>query len=254
MSMTDVREVIDAPVRVPYRFGLFSVLDFDGSGRAGIELAWDSIGCGPLQTVQDPCLSIDGADHTKASSVECAEVGSAGFTVIAYDDSSLGRSPRGASSSRASDKLTLGEQPTVELALTGYLAAVATDVSQSAGAGASIKEQAGYAIGEVEQSLAEAGGEGVILVARSFVALLPNYFNSTGSVLRTKLGTPVAALGGWAAGRNDVLGVPALVARRGQIAEGDGYNLNTNDRAAYAERDYSFGWECGAVVALPSAT
>lgn len=259
MVMTDVRPVIEAPIRVPYQFGLFSVLDFTPDELAGRGFAWESLGCGPLalQYTQDPCIVDVGEDpepHEKEDLLGCSVSSTSPFTVVAYDDSSLGRPPRSTDSgvARARARLELFEQHTVEVFTAVVLNAAATIIPIPAPAGSDLKTQFAYSIGEIEHRLAGLGGEGVILVRRSSIALHPEYFTRTGSMMRTLLGTPVAAMGGWGLNRDAVLGVAGLLARRGGIATGRGFDTKINSHADYAERDYAIGWECTPVISTPS--
>lgn len=261
MSMTDVRVTIEAPSRTPHRYGLFSVLDFIDTGRGQTLLAWDSIGCGPVEVAQDPCLIDTGADHTKGTteSVGCDNSGGVeSLTVMAWDDSSLGRPPRQVTSDRAARLLALGEQAAVERLVSFDMLGSAADVTPLTGnppAGASYEEKVLISLGAVEQALAGSiHGEGVILLPRILVPLMSSALSQTGSVLRTKLGTPVAACGGWDPSQTtatQIVGTAALVGSRGPVVSGQGWNTNLNDHAAYAERDYSIGWECEPVYADP---
>lgn len=256
MSMTAVREVVAAPVRTPYRYGLFSVLDFAVATRGGIQLAWDSIGCADLQVVADPCLNEDGSAHTKVGNVACENTGGVvAMTVIAYDDSSLGRD-RQVSSDRARNKLALGEQYAVENTLsTAFAGSTPTDVTGSitvpfvSASGPTDLWVA--AIGQVETEINQRGGEGIVFLPRSAAGLVSGYVSTTGSVARTMLGTPVAFLSGWGFGVPAAVGVTAMLAARGPVAEGNGWNMEINDHSIYAERDYSLGWECDVVFADP---
>ena len=256
MSMIDVRQVVEAPTRVPYRFGLFSVLDFQPSSRGTLALAWDSIGCSPTQAAQDPCLTDGGEDHTKTPNVDCETGSPVSFSVIAYDDSSLGRD-RAESSDRARQKLLIGEQYTAEMMFSAAFDGNTTDVTGLVPLPTTLNTAAELwtaAIGEIEQALGEQGGEGLIFMPRAAASAVSDYLNITGSVARTKLGTPIAFLAGWDYATSDaVIGVSATVAVRGEIATGNAWNMLINDHSEYAERDYALGWECDALVVNPSS-
>lgn len=249
MTSTATRYVIEAPTRTPNRYGLFSVVDFRDAERAGQQLAWDGFGCADLLTRDSECFVGGTPADLDGSAIDCDNGNTETFTVIALDDSSLGRPPRTAGSSRAADKLRLYEQHAAETLLTE---AIGTD----AGAGVSVGSIAA-ALGEVEALLPE---EGVILVRRSLIAQAADYFVQTGSLLRTVVGTPVAACSGWGASLDatDVLGVHSLVGLRNAISEFDGFGvgddvgLTINDRSDVASRDYAFGWDCQAVRATVS--
>ena len=242
MSMTGLRVAVPAPARTAHRFGLFSVLDF--LSERPLQLSWDSIGCGLLSTNEDPCLT-GVNDLTVAAMAACSTNGAFNFTVTGYDESSLGRTPRTEDSTRANQHLLLGEQREVETRLTQKLFAIANNVSTTV-AGSNVELKARVALGEAETAVNLLGGEGILFVRRALVSLIPNCFQTTGSVLRTVLGTPVAACAGWDASVpvGAVLGVAALVAARGPVSESSGYFLKTNSLSKIAQRDYGMGWEC----------
>ena len=244
MTLQDVRRVVDAPARVPYRFGLFSVISFVPDERAAGGVAWDSLGCLVPGTITDDCIVVGGGDGTMpATNIECADKTVNPFTVVSFDESSLGRPPRSASPGRAQARLIAGEQTAVETELSGYLVTGATDITVAASGLAT-------QLGEMEHALAEQGSEGVIVVRRSVIAAMPDYFMQTGSMLRTKLGTPVAALGGWTpASPLTIFGVPSFIGHRSAVSVGTGWNRAINDVSEYAERDYAIGWDCTALTA-----
>jgi hypothetical protein len=243
MTMTNVRVVTDLPGRSPHRFGLFSVVDFGQDARAAGGVAWASLGCAPIQVVQDSCIVSGATDVDLVANVGCYNGKTEPFTVVAFDQSSMGRSPRTAEPAHASDRLALMEPSAVETEVTRQMAVGATDVTV---AGGNIARQ----LGEVEARLAVLGGEGLLLVRRSTIAQNADYFVQTGSVLRTMLGTPVAACAGWSPADPDtVLGVPMIFGSRSAVLTGFGWDMNLNDHGAYAERDYSIGWDCEVVSA-----
>lgn len=246
MTMTTVRQVVDAPARTPYRFGLFSVLDFLQDERAASGFQWEGAGCDVPYVYTSDCLLVGGnpALTVKDRIENSCDVRVADpFTVVAFDDASLGRDGGGAA--RAQANLTLGEQTTVEGYVISLIEAAAIDISVATG-------DLATQIGEIEADIESGGGEGIILVRRSTIALLPDYFVQTGSMLRTKLGTPVAALAAWTPARNAVVGLASLAAARSGISTGVGYKTDTNDNASFAERDYAFGWDCTPLIATPA--
>jgi hypothetical protein len=259
MTLAATREVITAPVRTPHRYGLFSVLDFGGLGaRPGVQLAWDSLGVTVLQVREDSFTVAGASDDNLTSTINAGGMlgGTTAFTVISHDDRSMLRQPLADDGTYAEQRLVVGEQEAVERKLTAQLeAATPTDVSVAAGAGTSPETQARVALGEVETALGGRLSEGLILVRRSVVSLIPDCFQQTGSILRTRLGTPVAACAGWTPSDSSLMfGLTALVGVRSQINRYSGPDEATNTRSNVASRDYSLGWETGLVSALPAAT
>lgn len=242
MSMIAATVNVTAPARTPHKYGLFSVLDF--LAERPLNLSWDSIGCGLVGTNEDPCLTGIN-DLVPTPTVGCADGSSILFTVTAYDDSSMGRAPRTADSDRAERSLFLGEQVAVETRLTQSVFDVANP-NVTAVAGSNIELQARVSLGEAEIAVNELGGEGVLLVRRALVSLIPEAFVTTGSMLRTKLGTPVAACAGWGATVpvNTVLGAAALIASRNEVSSSLGYFRDINSLSKIAQRDYAIGWDC----------
>lgn len=246
MTMTDVRPVIDLPGRLPHRHGLFSVIDFDLDERAAAGVTWESSGCDPIQVIQDACIVSGATADTLTGNVNCLVGKTDPFGVVAFDQSSLGRSPRDADATKAVARLQLMESSAVESFLSGVLDSGATDVTVASG---DLRRQ----VAEIEFALAEKGGQGIILARRSTVSLLADDLVVNGALLRTKLGTPVAGFGGWDAADTDtVFGVTNLVGTRSSIVTGVGYDQLANSNGSYAQRDYSIGWDCTAVAATPA--
>jgi hypothetical protein len=253
MTMQNVREVVAAPTRTPHRYGLFSVVNFDPSDRAGILLAWDSFGCSALQVVENECTIPSGVESPLVGNIDCANGGTVtGFTVMAFDDTSLGRD-RNLEPDRARQRLALGEQVAVEQYVTAIPEVAGTDVTDTVPVGSDQEWATKAALGAVDTAVSEAGDEGLILVRRSLITMIPDAFIQTGSMLRTRTGTPVAACVGWGAtGNNRIIGLTAVVARRGPVSIVNAHNMAINDHSMAAERDYSIGWECGTVYADPT--
>lgn len=241
---TKPRQLVDAPERSPYQYGLLSVLTFGSNDRAGVPLAWDSMGCLVPEAVQDVC--IHGADpHEKNSTIECGAQYSTGFTVVAYDTSSLQRG--GVSAARAVGQLAYAEQVLVEsyaLQLLGeHLGTPETVVTGDVLRGA---------LGSVEQALAERGGSGLIIMSRLTATRLADVLSVSGGHLSTILGTPVAAVAGSFSDPMDatsIYGVTGLVGVRGGVTSQANAAGSINDLSAFAERDYSIGFECDVIVA-----
>lgn len=258
--MDTIRQTLAAPpTRSPYRYGLFSVLDFEPSTRGTMRVDWDGLGCLNPSRLIDDCLDETGPAGTLAASIDCGVPGTVGFSVMSFDDSSIGRD-REVSTDRASQKLALTEQYVAETGLIAAMQAgsptdVTADIKLPKGvADADIEDLIHAGLAQVEMALNARGGEGIIFAQRSLAPFLSKYVKATGSTMRTALGTPVAFLAGWPTGgslESAIVGVNALVAMRGQVETGNGWDTTINDHAEYAARDYAFGWECDAVYSIP---
>lgn len=242
---------VDAPTREGYDHGLFSVLDFGSSDRAGLPIRWDSTGFILPFAVQDVCLH--GADpHTKTDTIECAAMYSTGFTVVSYDVSSLQH--RGVVNAElAEDQLEFAEQVTVE----GYLLQLLdeNDVTAPVVTGAS-PYPARQALATIEAALAGRGAKGTIIMSRYLASLLSESLEVGVTTLTTRLGTPVAAIGApfGAISPLNIYGVTGLRGVRGEVNTAAAPDKAVNNLSAYAERDYSIGFEGQAFVALATTT
>ena len=239
---TKPRQLVTAPERSPYRYGLFSVLGFPDNGRAGVPMAWDSLGCLIPEAVQDVCIHGAENPHTKNPTIECGLQYSTGFTVVAYDVSTLQR--RGEADELARQQLGDAEQATVE----GHLLALLGEHLGTPSAPAS----ALAALGAVEQALAARGSTGVIVMSRLAATVLSESLIREGDRLTTVLGTPVAAVAGpFVAPMSvtSIYGVTGLHGVRGPVASAAVADRSINDVSAFAERDYSIGFECDVIVA-----
>lgn len=243
---TKPRQLVPAPERSPYRYGLFSVLGFPDNSRAGVPMAWDSLGCLVPEAVQDVCIHGAENPHTKNPTIECGLQFSSGFTVVAYDVSTLQR--RGESDELAREQLDYAEQVTVE----GHLNVL---LGEHLGVAETSTTPLG-ALGAVEQALAERGSTGVIIMSRATATLLSEVLVREGDRLTTVLGTPVAAVAGPFVAPMDstsIYGVTGLHGVRGPVASAAVADRSINDVSAFAERDYSIGFECDVIVAPTAA-
>jgi hypothetical protein len=242
---------VDAPTREAYDHGLFSVLDFGNAERAGLPIQWDSVGFMVPTAVQDVCLH--GADpHTKTNLIECAEMYSTGFTVVSYDTSGLQK--RGTvDADLAASQLEYAEQLTVE----GYLLQLLdeNDVTAPVVTGAS-PYPARQALATIESALAGRGAKGTIIMSRFLASLLSESLDIGVTTLTTKLGTPVAAIGApfGAISPLNIYGVTGLRGVRGQVNTAAAPDKAVNNLSAFAERDYSIGFEGQAFVAVATTT
>lgn len=246
-----VREVVEAPAAVPYRYGLFAVVDprtsTDPHWRGGV--VWESDACAEVGVTEYPCLDAEPVDPLDPD-LACYLSGFDPFTVYAFPHRSLvgnQADPR----DRAEARLLAGEQHAVEAELWSRLDAVTTPTDVSAVGGLD------YALGFVEQALTDAyGSRGVIHVNRLVGSMLytAGALKQEGATLTTGIGTPVIVGGGYAApsspsGVVTIIGSGPVVVYRGQVTTVLGYDRDTNTSTPIAQRDYLVGWDCGTVGA-----
>jgi hypothetical protein len=255
----------DAPVGVPYRYGLSSVVNYEpiGShGRAG--LAWRSDACSLALITEDACK--DPAVEALTAS-DCGYDGSADpFTAYIYDTDSLAGLSLADHEDQARTRFLIAEQWGVENYVAGLLTAAGTaagsvvDMTTSAGAGGKFHDMnhSQILLAQVESQLAlMSGNDGVIYMSRFSAMALGGDLVSAGGMLRTRLGTPVAAFGGWpTVSKNQeitediIFGTGPIKAQRGDVEIYSGTpGLSVNDASVIAERSYVFGWDCGIVGA-----
>ena len=143
-----------------------------------------------------------------------------------------------------------------ELATAGAAAASVIDIAPLVHAQKSIPDKYQTMLAHVESQLSVlTGNEGIIYMSRFAASMLSTVLTTSGGMLRTVLGTPVAAMGGWPdvtantlITQDVIYGTGPVKAARGEI---DVYNgtgdLSVNDASIIVQRTYSFGWDCGVV-------
>lgn len=241
---------VDAPVSVPYRFGLFSVVtprpDAD-QWRMGVN--WLSQGCGQARRTRQTCGVDETADRALIADLLCSWASAAPFTVYAYNDEGTTDAPGDVARDHALSRLRSGEQEQVEAELWALMDAAVTEVDLSA-------KSISHALGYVEQMLAQVyGSEGVIHMSRLTATVLAAGGNLRveGGRLVTPLSTPIVAGGGYdpmtadvATGR--IYGTGPIVMYRGvETARDVIVNREVNNVSAVADRDYVIGWDCATV-------
>jgi hypothetical protein len=251
-TLADTFHRVAAPAGTPYRFGLFSVLSFEPDERSGIGVAWQSQGCHTVLATEDSCINPAVAPLVPDGYCSVIEVNP--ITVYVLNDDSLAGIPLAEHEQAARDRLAIGEQTAVESVVSAAALAAASPIASALGD--SPAEKALCALGVVEQELAAlTGAEGIIHMSRFAASLLP--LDKTGSMLRTQLGTPVAAYGGWdgytpgaAPSAVTILGTGPAKAYRGAVETYSGAPaLDSNDASVLAERTYTIGFDCGVVGA-----
>lgn len=247
------RHLVEPPGTAPYRFGLLSVvdprLDDDPHWRQGVQ--WESQACSDIGATTYPCLDPEPVDPLDVDD-SCEIVDWEPFTLYSFPRQPLvGRTDADALAN-ARERLQLGEQHGAEEVLWGLMSAAATPVDVSAAG------DVGYALGYVEQALAnEYGSRGVIHVNRITATLLfgVGYLRVEGGQLVTGLGTPLVAGGGYETDLTTppttltIIGTGPVVMYRGGVTEAVGYDRETNVSTIIAQRDYLLGWDCTTVAA-----
>lgn len=262
--MTMPAATVVGPARTPTPFGLFSTFAFRPAGarwQAGIR--FDTAGCGPLRGYgptgycDDPA-DIDGLlNRGDGGDIDSGEGQASPFTVVAEHKCSPVASDHRA---LAETRLLSGEERAVEREFaTGALGSSPTLRGATvAGEGMPLD----LAVGLLEQFLAaNYGAQGVLHVPRMLVAASPGSFRQSGQILRTLLGTPVAAGAGYDGSSPDgaapsgmsrwIYITPALTGYRSEPVLVDTFDQRTNDRVVIASRDYLLMFEdCGTAAVL----
>jgi hypothetical protein len=251
-TMTGLAINVTAPAVQPYRFGLFSVApgrppEDSHFGTVGL-VGWESAWCGGAVGVTgSPCVQ-DNPAAIAIDSTVCNFSQFQPFWVYAYSQASAGAWLAPELEDEARARLADGEQYGVEVQLW---AALDTAVTQVAVTGAP------QGLAYVEQLLAQTyKAQGVLHMGRYAAQYLAGIgaLEPDGQVLRTKLGTPVVAGGGYqqVAGTLpttfDVFatGPLAVTAGAATILPAT-IDRAVNDIHALAFKPYAAGWDCTAV-------
>lgn len=261
-------QVVPAPNGTPYRFGLFSVLDFavDPDERFNIAgITWQSQGCGGPGVTVNSCIDpdVDPLTPEPPCSVQAFDP----FTVYVYETDSLGSASMADMRETVRQRLLAAEQFGAEMQMSTMMLDAATPIAVTVGSDPASKVAAAVAV--VEQELATmTGNTGVIHMSRFAASLVSDQLTVQGGKLVTKLGTPVAAYGGWKdystftplglwMANPEAFGAPTIITGTGPLV---GYRgaleldeatpeLKINDASIIAQRGYALGWDCGVVAA-----
>jgi hypothetical protein len=233
---------------------------------------WEALTCAPASGIGQPACEAGEDGQTTATGLPkftdpVSDMGeNTAFTVYgAYTCTPVGHTVQFAMD-RATEHLLAREEARAEQAIwTGDLdnTGFAAD-AEDAGAG-SLKR----AIANLEGWLAtNYGSRGVIHMTRTaaLLALEDGPLEIKGSVLQTKMGTPVIAGAGYpgtgptgqapAANSTYIFATPAMLGYRGEVFPAAdpvaaGFDRSKNDLHAVAERTYLLGWDpCGTAFAL----
>lgn len=237
------------PVASPYRFGLDSVMAPTDVEHGELGITWESQNAAVAHLTNDPC--VDPSADLFGDGVETyCSIGQADpFTVFVYDTDSIAGLPTSVHEQRVRDRFAAAEQHGAEAGFAAQLAgASVTPVSVALGSTPQDKVLA--ALAAVERDLADLTGvQGVIFMSRYAAMFAGDELVAQGGVLRTRLGTPVAAMGGGNLG-TVVYGTGPLVAMRGPVTPTNAVpNYEINDVALIVHRTYAIGWDVGIVAA-----
>lgn len=250
-TQLDTWQLVDAPAVVPQPYGIFSQaeprLATDDHWKLGIK--WQSQGCFKAPATTGPCIDdVDPLDPDNYCVVRQFEP----FTIYSYnDDSVIGRT-LDEHRADAVARLIGSEQRSVETQVWAQMVA-------DAGAAIDLSAQdIRFGLGYVEQYLArEFNGMGVIHMTHLTATLLWDALVVTGGKIQTVHGTPVVVGAGYDTSINPltddstIVGTGPMVMYRGDIDTREQAIAMANNRVSFiAQRDYVFGWDCGAVRVL----
>lgn len=253
--------VVDPQPRAALPFGIFSVLsprpEGDGRWQNGIE--WESLTCEPAGGIGEVFCDPDEGTTTGLPKefVGGNNRGEASpFTVYGtYSCTPVGRPSIEYAQERATEHLLAREEGRVEQALwTGDLGNGGfADGAESVGTGLTLVGAVAALEGWLGRSY---GSLGVLHMTRelALTALTDGVLEVKGNRLQTKLGTPVVAGSGYPES-SEIYATPALLGYRSEIFPGAtptsaGFDRETNDLYAVAERTYVIGYDpCGSAVA-----
>jgi hypothetical protein len=244
---------------VPYRFGLFSAVDFEAIGTHDrVGMTWRSDGCAVADITLDACKNpaIDPLDSSLCGYSGTAEA----FTAYILDTDSLAGVSMADHEAQARARFIAAEQAAVEghifaeLLVEGIAAGSIIDLSTQGAKGPADAYLSMLATVEDQLALLT-GNEGVIYMSRFAAIALSDHTEKSNGMLRTRLGTPIAAMAVGATANTirtgDVMfGTGPVKASRGEIEVFNGTgDLAINDASIIAQRTYAFGYDCGVVGA-----
>jgi hypothetical protein len=247
ITAPNVYNVVDAPIGVPYRFGLESVVDFGGTDNDLVGVTWISENCPVTGVTNTVCLDPE-AVVLDFGLQQCATPQFKPFTVYLPLDGSMAGPD---DTDRARRMFSLAEQYGMERAFSAALADSVTEVA--VGATASATEKLMLALAYVEQAVLEGSvAEPTIHMSRFAASVLASQLVASGTGLRTMLGSKVAAYGGWIDGypaTDSIFATGPIKGVRGPIDTFSVPNHTINSNSIVASRTYVLGYDCAAVGA-----
>lgn len=272
MALMAPPALVVGATRQPLPFGLFSTFTFrPGAGRWESGVTFETLTCDPAEGIGAPdCDPEDVIGLPKDLDPNKGEDGEASpFTIYGhFACSPVGFTPQSAQQ-RALEHLEAREEGRAEKAFwTGDLGnepALQSATTTALNGGTAVAPLVG--LGLLEDWIAKNyGSQGVIHMTRALAPVYGNKLRVQGNVLRTILGTPVAAGGGYpgtgptgqapAAGHTWAFVTPAMFGYRSDVftsSSRPGDLLDTGDNTLYAiaERNYLLGFDpCGVAAVL----
>lgn len=256
--LESIRDWLDAPPITQRRFGADSVIDWDVSGgdRIGLGVQYEapSVTDVALATTLDDCLGGDGDDPTVDQCVTYAEAAGAALAGL-YTDSIGSRRPIAEHIRMARERFLLVEQGGIDR-LVGEAATAAARAVTVSGNSVSIIEGLLTTIGALEMAFTDQTEthdecERTILMSIGQAAMLGEHLTVQGGVLRTILGSKVAALSAGLGGK--IIVTSAIKGARGELdIDRATPDLAVNSTSVLAQRPYTVGVAL-AVSATPVA-
>ena len=247
---------VTAPPAVPYRYGLFSVVEprtaaiegvtIDEHWRLGVQ--WQSQSCGEIKATTGVCIDDEVPALTPDGQL-CSVLEYDPFTLYAYNDDAIPGHTLAEHEANAITRLTKGEQYGAEQYLWASMAALAP-----------VTDATAYPIyvglGLAEQLISETyEAQGVIHMNRLTAMACAPFLKVEGGRMLTALGTPVVVGGGYVSGSSTPTDVATIIATgplvmyRGDIdTRENAVNKAINSVSIIAQRDYVIGWDCSAVA------
>lgn len=247
---------VTAPPAVPYRFGLFSVVEprtsaiegvtIDEHWRLGIQ--WQSQSCGEVKITTGPCIDSMVSPLTPDDQL-CSILSYDPFTLYAYNDDAIPGHTLAEHEANAIARLTKGEQYGAEQHLYSLLSAEVPAPTDASAYPIHI------GLGLAEQAISETyEAQGVLHMDRLTAMACAPFLKVEGGRMLTALGTPVVVGAGYRSGgvsptdTGVIFATGPLVMYRGDIdTRENAINKAINSVSIIAQRDYVIGWDCSAL-------
>lgn len=247
---------VSAPPAVPYRYGLFSVVEprtaaiegvtIDEHWRLGVQ--WQSQSCGEIKATTGPCI----ADERLTLDPDelCSVLQYDPFTLYAYNNDAIPGHTLAEHEANAITRLTKGEQYGAEEYLWQQLISAAGAASDATAYPIHI------GLGLAEQLISETyEAQGVLHMSRLTAMACAPFMKVEGGRMLTALGTPVVIGAGYVSGSSTATDLGTIIATgpmvmyRGDIdTRENAVNKAINSVSIIAQRDYVIGWDCSALA------
>lgn len=256
-SLLNTYHQVSAPPAVPYRYGLFSVVEPRTSAIEGVSIdehwrlgvQWQSQSCGEIKATTGPCIDAEIPALTPDGQL-CSVLEYDPFTLYAYNDDAIPGHTLAEHEANAITRLTKGEQYGAESHLWSLM-------TTAAGAPSSATAYPIFVgLGLAEQAISETyEAQGVLHMSRLTAMACAPYLKVEGGRMLTALGTPVVVGGGYisepsvATDLGTIIATGPLVMYRGDIdTRENAVNKAINSVSIIAQRDYVIGWDCSALA------